>query len=33
MAPMGKLDWINAADYLIFNGHHLFDLNLAKKKV
>ena len=30
-SPWGKRDWIDAADHLIFNGHHLFDLNLAKK--
>ena len=27
----GKWDWIDAADYLILNMHHLFDLKLVKK--
>ena len=27
----GKRDQIDAADHLIFNLHHLFDLNLVKK--
>lgn len=32
-SPWGERDWTNAADHLIFDGHHLFDLNLVKKKV
>ena len=30
---MGKRNWIDAADHLIFNVHYLFGLNLVKKKV
>ena len=30
-SPWGERDWTNAADHLIFDGHHLFDLNLVKK--
>ena len=29
---MGKRNWIDAADHLIFNVHYLFGLNLVKKK-
>ena len=32
----GERDWTNTAntaDHLIFDGHHLFDLTLVKKKV
>ena len=28
---VGERDWIDAADHLIFNMHHLFTLNLVKK--
>ena len=32
-SPGGKRDWINAADHLTVNVHHLFDLNLVKKSL
>ena len=31
-SPWSKGDWNDAADHLIFDDHHLFHLNLAKKR-
>ena len=32
-SPWGERDWTDTVDHLIFNDHHLFDLNLVKKIV
>ena len=31
-SPWSERDWNDAADHLIFDDHHLFHLNLAKKR-